>query len=95
MTASCAANTPSAVVPPRLALPELATRPCDLHRLPEDATLADLEIGYAARGAQIAACDTARRLAVETLLAERRLQARAAAPDGGSARWRFWSWAGK
>lgn len=36
--------------------------------------MADLEIGYAARGAQIAACDAARQLAVDTLLAERLLQ---------------------
>ncbi len=36
--------------------------------------MADLETGYAARGAQIVACDGARRLAVETLLAERALQ---------------------
>jgi hypothetical protein len=38
------------------------------------ATLSDLEIGYVTRGAQILACDAARRLAVETLLAERRAQ---------------------
>lgn len=33
--------------------------------------MGDLEIGYLTRGYQIAACDTARRLAVQTLLAER------------------------
>lgn len=36
--------------------------------------MADLEIGYMTRGSQIAVCDAARRLAVETLLAERRAQ---------------------
>ncbi|KPF75226.1 hypothetical protein IP78_13680 [Brevundimonas sp. AAP58] len=56
-----------------MTLPELASRPCALHRLPETPTLADLEIGYMTRGAQIAACDAARRLAVETLQAERGL----------------------
>lgn len=33
--------------------------------------MADLEAAYVERGAQIAACDGARRLAVETLDAER------------------------
>jgi hypothetical protein len=55
-------------------LPETASRPCDLHRLPEGATASDLEIGYVTRGSQIVACDAARRLAVETLFAERRAQ---------------------
>ena len=39
--------------------------------------MADLEVGYLTRGAQIVACDAARRLAVETLLAERRAGDRA------------------
>lgn len=78
MIASCAGSRPtSAVAPPRLTLPETASRPCDLHRLPDSPRLADLEIGYVTRGAQIVACDAARRLAVETLLAERRAQAAA------------------
>jgi hypothetical protein len=42
--------------------------------------LADLEIGYVTRGAQIVACDAARRLAVETLKAERAAQDRARSP---------------
>lgn len=72
MTASCAVSPlTSAVAPPRLTLPAMATRPCDLHRLPEAPTLSDLEIGYMERGRQIAACDIARRLAVDTLMAER------------------------
>ena len=75
MTVSCAVSRPtSAVAPPRLKLPDAAARPCDLHRLPGAPTLADLEIGYMTRGAQIVACDAARRLAVETLTAERAAQ---------------------
>jgi hypothetical protein len=48
--------------------------------LPDDATLSDLEIGYVTRGAQIVACDAARRLAVETLQAERAAQERGRTP---------------
>lgn len=78
---SCAASRPtSAVAPPRLTLPETALRPCELHRLPEAATLADLEIGYVTRGAQIVACDAARQLAVETLRAERKAHDRSRSP---------------
>ena len=72
MTASCAGSRPtSSVAPPRLTLPAMASRPCELHRLPDAPTLGDLEVGYMTRGRQIADCDAARRLAVETLLAER------------------------
>ncbi|MBX9616951.1 MAG: hypothetical protein K2X25_15270 [Caulobacteraceae bacterium] len=49
----------------------MATRPCDLHRLPPAPTVGDLETGYMIRGRQIAECETARRLAVDTLMAER------------------------
>ena len=74
MTASCAASrTPSPVAPPRLILPDAATRPCDLAVLPQTATAADLEAAYVRRGGQILACEAARRLAVETLEAERAL----------------------
>ena len=77
MTASCAGSPPiSTVAPVRLALPETATRSCALATLPAEPTLGDLEAAYAARGAQVVACDGARRLAVETLLAERALQDR-------------------
>ena len=73
MTASCAASPPiSTAAPPRLTLPEAATRPCALATLPAEPTIADLEAAYAIRGAQVVACDGARRLAVETLLAERK-----------------------
>ncbi len=72
MTASCAASRPtSSVAPPRLTLPMIASRPCELYHLPDAPTVGDLEAGYMTRGRQIADCDTARRLAVETLLAER------------------------
>jgi len=77
MTVNCAGSRPiSTVAPPRLVLPEAATRPCALAILPEAPVLADLEAAYLTRGAQIVACDGARRLAVETLTAERRMQDR-------------------
>ncbi len=72
MTASCALPPrASSVAPPRLTLPAMASRPCELHRLPDAPTLGDLEVGYMMRGRQIADCDAARRLAVDTLMAER------------------------
>jgi hypothetical protein len=46
---------------------------CGLYRLPASPTQADLEIGYATRGAQIVACDAARALAVQTHAAEHAL----------------------
>ena len=58
-------------------MPPEARRPCELHRLPDAPTTADLEVGYAQRGAQIVACDAARRLAVETLDAEHGLEGEA------------------
>jgi len=73
MTAACAASPPiSRAAPPRLILPTDAARPCALATLPTEPTLGDLETAYAARGQQIAACEAARRLAVETLMAERK-----------------------
>lgn len=74
MTANCAASHPPPVLPPRLTLPSAAMIPCRLETLPADPTLADLETAYLARGAALLACDGARRLAVETLTAERALQ---------------------
>lgn len=75
MTANCAASPPiSTVAPARLALPEVATRSCALATLPAEPTAGDLDAAYLLRGAQIVACDGARRLAVETLLAERAMQ---------------------
>ena len=75
MTANCAALPPiSTVAPARLVLPEAAIRPCALATLPAEPTAGDLDAAYLLRGAQIVACDGARRLAVETLLAERAMQ---------------------
>ena len=76
MIASCAASPPPSVVPPRLTLPTAAVTPCRLDRLPEAPTQGDLEAAYLARGAALLACDAARGLAVDTLLAERALQDR-------------------
>jgi predicted secreted protein len=64
---------------PQLQMPLEAARPCAIHRLPDHPTQADLELGYAARGSQIVACDAARRLAVETHAAEHTLEAEAQA----------------
>jgi hypothetical protein len=74
MTASCAVSHPPSAPPPRLTLPEAASRPCQLERLPQAPTIADLEIAYVERGARLVACENARALAVETLTAERALQ---------------------
>ncbi len=76
MIAGCANSLPPSAAPPRLILPEAATTPCRLDRLPEGATQADLEASYAARGAALVRCDAARAMAVETLEAERALQDR-------------------
>ncbi len=69
----CAKPPPTSQAAPRLALAAEAMRPCALHILPSQPTLADLEIGYVARGAQIIACDAARRLAVDTYEAQQAL----------------------
>lgn len=88
MIASCAGSPPiSTVAPPRLTLPEAATRPCGLATLSAEPTVGDLEAGYVMRGAQLVACDGARRLAVETLVAERAMQDAQPAP---AARKRLW-----
>lgn len=76
MIAGCAISPPPSAPPPRLILPEAATTPCRLDRLPEAATQADLEASYASRGAALVLCDAARALAVETLRNERALQDR-------------------
>ena len=73
-------------------MPATAAEPCSLYRLPEAPTLADLEVGYATRGAQLLACDGRRQLAVETHAAEHRLEAEWAAAREQRNRpwWRFW-----
>jgi len=73
-TSNCAKPPPRLPAAPRLTMPDEARRPCELHRLPETATLADLEVSYASRGAALVACEAARRLAVETLEAEHALE---------------------
>jgi hypothetical protein len=55
-------------------MPAEATRPCSLYVLPERPTHADLEAGFALRGAQLLGCDAARRLAVDTHQAEHELE---------------------
>lgn len=94
MIASCAVSPPTSVTPPRLILPTAATTPCRLDRLPDRPTEADLEAGYVARGAQLVACDGARKLAVDTLVAERELQDRwrAAAVAPKRRFWPPWRW---
>ena len=92
MIASCAGSpSSSTVAPPRLTLAEVAERPCALAVLPPQPTRADLDAAYVTRGAQIVSCDAARRLAVETLMAERALLDRWREPVGGSER-RGWRW---
>ena len=76
LTASCATRLPNYSVAPRLATPVEAARPCRLYRLPAKPTQADLELGYATRGADLVACDAARRLMVETHEAEHALEDR-------------------
>jgi hypothetical protein len=74
LIASCAAQTPSLPAAPRIEMPAEARRVCSLYVLPSKPTLADLQIGYATRGAELVACDTARALAVQTHDAEHALE---------------------
>ena len=76
LTTNCASRRPNSPAAPRLTMPAEATRPCAIYRLPKAPTQADLEIGYATRGAQLAACDAARELAVQTQAAEHAMQDR-------------------
>lgn len=76
MTAACATPPRTSAGPPRLVLPQAASTPCRLDRMGESPTLSDLEASYVARGAALVLCDAARRLAIDTLLAERALQDR-------------------
>lgn len=69
MTGACANSRPISAEPPRLILPELAMRPCRLPVLPDEATQADLEAVYMQRGAALAECEAARRLAVSAATA--------------------------
>lgn len=73
-------------------MPRAATEPCRLYTLPAKPGQADLEIGYATRGAQLVSCDGRRQLAVETHAAEHALEAQWAAARAERNRpwWRFW-----
>lgn len=71
MIASCAVRPLPQPAPARLTIPAEVLEPCRIARLPVDATLADLEAAYMERGVQLVACDGARALALELLLAER------------------------
>ena len=74
-TANCASSSPISLdVPPRIEMPQTASAPCELYVLPPHPSQGDLDIGYATRGAQLVACDVARRLAVATFEAEHKLQ---------------------
>jgi hypothetical protein len=78
LTGGCATRPlASPVALPQLTPPPAAEAPCEVYVLPPNATRADLDEGYVRRGAQIAACDAARRLALETLKAEHALEAEA------------------
>lgn len=90
--ASCAVSPPPSAAPPRLILPQQATTPCLLERLPATPTQADLEVAYVERGARLVECDSARGLAVETLLAERALQDRWRREAGARPRASIWPW---
>ena len=61
-------------------MPAAAEAACALYRMPPSPTQADLEIGYATRGAQLVACDALRALAVDTHKAEHALEAQALKP---------------
>jgi hypothetical protein len=67
-------------------MPPEASRNCSLYLLPQAPTQADLEIGYATRGAQLVACDAARALAVQTHAAEHALEDQIMAKGGAPSR---------
>lgn len=92
MTASCAASPPPSVAPPRLIPPRAATTPCTLERLPAAPTQADLEVAYIERGVRLVACEGARALAVDTLLAERALQDQWRRENPAPRRAAIWPW---
>jgi len=92
MTVSCAASLPPSADPPRLVLSPAAATPCVLERLPETPTQGDLDVAYVERGLRLVACESARALAVETLLAERALQDRWRREREARSRPRFPRW---
>lgn len=68
-------------------MPGAATRTCSLYVLPAQPSEADLDLGYVTRGADLVACDLARRLAVQTFEAEHELQDRRPPKARPSFRW--------
>jgi hypothetical protein len=55
-------------------MPAEAAKACGLYLLPSAPSQADLEIGYATRGAEVVACNAARALAVQTHESEHALE---------------------
>ena len=92
MTASCAVSRPPSASPPQLIFPAQASTPCVLDRLPEMPTEADLEVAYMDRGARLISCEAARKLAVDTLLAERAVQEQWLRENQTPRRPRLWPW---
>jgi len=76
MIANCVGSRrPSLAAAPQIEMPAEAARPCSIYRLPVYPRVADLEVGFAVRGAELVACDGARSLAVDTHAAEHQLEA--------------------
>jgi len=73
LTSSCATFVPASAPtrPPQREMPAQATTPCALPRLPDQATAAELESAFTARGVALLACDAARQLAVDVHAAEK------------------------
>lgn len=61
-------------------MPDVAARACRLDTLPDSPSASDLEVSYAARGADLVACEAARKLAVETFEAQRSLAGAMSSP---------------
>ncbi len=77
LTSACASSPQTwAGAGPQIEMPQAARQPCDLFILPSNPTEGDLDRGFAKRGAQVVACDSARQLAVETFDAQQRLVSR-------------------
>lgn len=89
---SCAGWTPRLTGAPQIEMPAEARKACSLSRLPENPTEGDLEALAQSRGADIVACDAARRLAVQIHDDEHALEAKADAERAARARpwWKVW-----
>jgi hypothetical protein len=78
--------------PPQIETPPEAEERCEIYILPLDPTLADLEVGYQTRGAQLMACDGRRGLAVSAHAREHELEAEWLRIREARGRWRWWPW---